>query len=93
MFKYFLLLGSLFLSDSILAGTVSHTGTVTDIRVFSLNYGTYDTGGAAMAVFYVSDMQGACGTAEGRVGISSDHPLYQSVLSMVLAAKSNRIKG
>ncbi len=72
------------------AATIIHTGKVTDIRVFSKNYGTYSVSDTGMAVVYVEGLAGACGTNEGRIAITSDHPLYQSVLSIALAAKMSQ---
>lgn len=69
------------------AATVNHTGKVTDIRVFSKNYSTYNVNDTGMAVIYVEGLAGACGTAERRIAITTDHPLYHSVLSVALAAK------
>ena len=80
-----ILLISLSLNYSAFAITVS--GNVTKLRMFKSDYQTYLGGGVGILTFYVDTLSGACGSNEKRIAISTDHPLYETVFSTVLAAK------
>ena len=40
----------------------------------------------------MDELSGACTSGEKRIAISTDHPLYDSVLSMALSAKISNSK-
>lgn len=70
------------------AAMKSVTGKVTQIQLMGRNYSSYNTEGDAIAFIYVDELPTACGH-EGyhRVGITSEHPAFQVVLSAAMAAK------
>lgn len=70
------------------ANVVQVSGKVKEIWLFSKNYGTYNINDVGVAMIYMDSLQGACGTNNKRIAISTDHPLYQSVLSTALTAKT-----
>ena len=47
----------------------------------------YAETGKGFAAFYIEGLTGSCGGAEKRVGISTNHPLFNTVFSTMLAAK------
>lgn len=80
------LLALCFCCDALAAKTNS-TGVVTKIRMFS-NPDKYDPSARGYAFIYLDQLPGACGSAEKRVAISTDHPLYPSVLSIAVVSKT-----
>jgi hypothetical protein len=63
-------------------------GKITDIQMFNSNYTVYDPNGRGLVGFYMSELSPACGGGIRRVVISSDHPLFNSVVSAALTAKA-----
>ncbi|MBF6058938.1 hypothetical protein [Thiomicrorhabdus heinhorstiae] len=82
------------LSFSVKAEVVKVQGYVTDIWLFSKNYTTYDANDVGLANIHIDSpqLQPACGSGARRIAISTDHPLYSSVMSMALTAKSTHKK-
>jgi hypothetical protein len=83
----------LFCAPAVVSAAVTPVkGLVKDVWIFSKNYSTYNTNDIGLANIYVDspELGPACGVegAPRRIAISTDHPLYQSVLSMVLTAKT-----
>ena len=76
-------------STSAIAGSTKVQGKVSEVWLFSKNYSTYNVNDVGLANIYLegSVIEPACGTGARRVVISTDHPLYQSVVSMALMAK------
>lgn len=70
-----------------LAAKTNSIGIVTKIRMFS-NPDKYDPSVRGFAFIYLDQLPGACGSAERRVAISTDHPLYSSVLSIAVVSKT-----
>ena len=68
---------------------VTHVqGKITRIQIFNSNYGNYNTTGKGYIGFFMSELTPACGTGLKRVIISNDHPLFNTVLSAALTAKT-----
>ena len=82
---------SLFVSPAF-SGTVTVSGAVTDIWMFSGSYTSYNPNDIGLANIYLdsADLEPACGVegAPRRIAISTDHPLYNSVVSLALMAKT-----
>lgn len=74
------------------ANTVQTTGYISKIRTFSNGATTYNTNDIGITNIYVDSLAGACGSNEKRVAIGTDHPLYQSVISMALMAKASNLE-
>lgn len=70
------------------AEVVQVSGKVKEVWLFSENYQTYSPSNVGLAIIYMDTLAGACGTNYRRVAISTDHPLYQSVVSTALTAKT-----
>ena len=83
-FKYFLLVVALVCPLPGYSGVVNVVGTITQIKMFPVQ------GGGAV-VLYMDELQPACAEGNpGRVLISTDHPLFNAVLSTALAAKTTK---
>jgi hypothetical protein len=65
------------------------TGYVTKINLHSDSWSTYNVSDKAMMSIYVEGLPPGCNKVGGdsRVVITTDHPLYNSVYSLVLSAK------
>ncbi|MCE2027959.1 hypothetical protein [Sessilibacter corallicola] len=90
MKRFFLLLVLAISAAPSFAQTTRVTGLISDIWFFSNNFSTYNQAGdTALAVFYIDspELLPACGDGPPRIAISTDHPLYDSVVSAALAAK------
>ncbi len=74
------------------ANVLKATGQISKIRTFAKNYTTYDINDVGLTVIYVDTLTGACDSDEKRVAISTDHPLYQSVVSKALMAKASNLE-
>ena len=88
LFKFCILFIPLCWPMQTLAAMKQVTGKVTQIQLMSRNYSTYSTTGDAVAMIYMDELPDACGhSGYRRVGITSDHPAFQVVLSAAMAAK------
>jgi len=74
------------------ANTIRTTGYISKIRSFSNGASTYNTNDIGITNIYVDSLAGACGSNEKRIVIGTDHPLYQSVVSMALMAKASNLE-
>lgn len=77
-------------STFIFAGTASNTGVISKVMFFANGWSTYNESDDAVMVFYMQPaLPSACGNPnyDGRIAIGVNHPLYESVVSAVLAAK------
>ena len=74
------------------ANTVQTTGYISKIRTFTSGTATYNTNDIGITNIYVDSLAGACGSNEKRVAISTDHALYESVISMALMAKASNLE-
>lgn len=81
---FLLVLGFCF---NVFAAKTNSTGVVSKIRMFS-NPDKYDASARGFAFIYLEQLPGACGSEEKRVAISTDHPLYSSVLSLAVVSKT-----
>lgn len=71
-----------------LAAKKSVTGKITQVQLLGQNYSSYSTAGKAVALLYMDELPEACGhSSYRRVGITSDHPAFQIVVSAAMAAK------
>ena len=66
-------------------------GLIKKIQFTAKTYATYDTSAIGMAFVYLDELPPACGDndANRRFVISTDHALYNSVVSSALAAKAS----
>lgn len=83
----FLLLLALGFCCEVFAAKANSTGVVTKIRMFSTP-DRYDPSARGLMFIYLDELPGACSSAEKRVAISTDHPLYSSVLSIAIVSKT-----
>lgn len=67
-------------------------GVVERIKTFSASPDTYNPANMGYAMIYLNGVEGACGTEENRVAISSDHPLFNTVVSMAMVSKATKTK-
>ena len=74
------------------ANVLKTSGYISKTRTFAKNLTSYNVNDTGLFVIYMDSLGGACGTHEKRVAISSDHPLYQTVVSTALAAKASKAK-
>ena len=65
-------------------------GKINKVKVFSPTFGTYNVDDFGFAMLYMDELPVACGSNERRVGITTDHPLFEAVLSTALTAKATR---
>lgn len=87
-FKYFFFFIASLCSCNSSAAVKSVTGKVTQIQLLGRNYSAYSTAGDAVAMIYLDELPEACGhSGYRRVGITSDHPAFQVVVSAAMAAK------
>jgi len=88
---YFILF---FISLSLQASEViKGEGKITKVRIFANNHAVYNIDSVGFAVIYVDSLGDACeseGGKYGRVIISTDHALYQTVVAIALTAKASR---
>jgi len=78
-------------SSNVFAEIKQIKGEVTDIDLFAKTPSKYDVNDVGLAAIYINspDLLPGCGNSgEKRVIISTDHPLYQSVISLALTAKT-----
>lgn len=86
--KYFLCVFLIASSLDVFSETGENFGKISKIQFFTNDWGTYNEADSALAVFYMDPaLPKACDTGEKRVAIGVNHPLYQSVVSSLLAAK------
>lgn len=91
MKRFFTCITVLFLfAVNVNAGKSSAIGIVKKIRVFSQNPDAYIPSQEGRAYIYVDEVPGACGSNESRVAIGTDHPLFQSVVSLALVSKTTQ---
>ena len=76
-----------FFGANVAAGTI--TAKIEKIELHGYNWGTYNPNDLGVLSLYIEGMPKSCNQNNGqnRVVILTDHPLYQSVYSMALAAK------
>ncbi len=77
-------------SSMYFSAPTGHTGTISKVTFFGGDWGTYNESDDAVMVFYMSpSLPSPCGVSayDGRIVIGVKHPLYDSVVSTVLAAK------
>lgn len=89
MNRFFIIL--IFFSSTVFADITQVRGEVTDIYLFTKNLAKYDVNDVGLAAIYINspDLLPGCGSSGSkRVIISTDHPLYQSVISLALTAKT-----
>jgi hypothetical protein len=86
MFRMLLIL-TLFLSVNSYSG--SYSGKVQQIDLHADKWGVYNPDDKGILSLYLVGMPKSCGEEGGlnRVVITSDHPLFQSVISIALTAK------
>jgi hypothetical protein len=69
----------------------SATGAITEIQTHSASRNPYNTNSLGWTFIYMDELpisNGAgCGTGQNRVIITSDHPLYNTVVALATAAK------
>ena len=72
----------------------SFTGNVQKIDIHSDHWNTYDPTDLGFLSLYIEGMPVSCGQSNGlnRVVITTDHPLFESVLSVALTAKATASK-
>lgn len=86
--KIIFVLVALFVSLNAFSDTVAHSGKISKIMFFANDWGTYSEVDDGVMVFYMNPaLPKACETGDNRVAIGIKHPLYQSIVSSVLAAK------
>ena len=66
-----------FIGANVNAATISRTGQITDVKMFS-----------SIFVIYMNEVDKACGGNHKRVAIKTDNPLFSAVVSSALAAKT-----
>lgn len=80
------------LTVSAQAETVKVKGQVMDVMIFASNYQSYSSSDVGLANIYIDspEMKSPCesGATSGRIAISADHPLFDSVVSMAFIAKT-----
>ena len=86
MFRVILMF-SLFLSVD--AFSAAYTGKVDKIILHADEWNVYNPNDTGILSLYLVGMPKSCGSDDGlgRVVITSDHPLFQSVISLALTAK------
>ena len=78
MKKIFIIVATLiFVSNQAVAATISRTGKVTSVKMFS-----------DVFVIYVDTVDNACGGNHNRVAIKDSDPLFSTVVSTALTAKA-----
>lgn len=74
------------------AETVKVRGVVSDVMIFASDYQNYNTDDIGLANIYIDspEMTSPCtsGASSGRIAISTDHPLYDSVVSLAFVSKT-----
>ena len=67
------------------------TGKITKIEFAAQEFRTYSTNTVGVAFIFMDELPKACSgqSHDNRVAISTDHPLYTSVVSGSLAAKAS----
>ena len=85
-----LLLFSLFSGLVYSDGTAVYSGKIRQIVVFPEEYLAYDENQKGMVAIYIEGLPKGCDVQEGhrRVIMGVSHPLYNSALSLGLAAKA-----
>ena len=91
MRKVLIILLTLISFEAFSANVIKATGQITKIRTFAKNYTTYNINDVGLTTIYVTSLEGACGSNQSRVVISTDHPLYQTVISKALMAKASNL--
>ena len=76
-------------SSSVIATSYGHSGKVLKIDLHNDNWGTYDVNDKGVLSLYIEGLPKSCNQSNGlnRVVITSDHALFDAVLSTALAAK------
>lgn len=76
-------------SFSTYAASASYTGKIEKLNLHGNNWGTYNPNDLGVLNITMKGMPISCGQEDGynRVVITSDHVLFTSVLSIVMAAK------
>ena len=84
----FLILLSLATAFKVHAG--SHFGKITKFDLHSDNWSKYDVNDVGILSFYVEGLPNSCNQENGlnRVVITTEHPLFNAVLSTVISAKT-----
>lgn len=77
-------------SITVHAAKYSATGVVQDIKMFSENPNIYNTEQLGRVFIYLNELPKACASNEKRIAISSNHPLFDSVLSVALVSKTTQ---
>jgi len=85
---YKIVILTLLLSFTAQAEVIKASGKVKEVWLFSKNYTTYNPNDVGLALIYMGTLTGACDTGYKRIAISTDHSLYQSVVSTALTAKT-----
>lgn len=75
-------------SKGAFAGSI--TGAVTQVGTALDSWGTPDVNQKGVFTFNVGGLPKACGSGYGRIVIPTDHPLYNTVVSMVLSAQAQK---
>lgn len=65
-------------------------GKIDKVQVMGMNYFSYSSEGQAIAFIHMENLPPACDNTGGfkRVAITSDHPAFDAVVSMAMAAKA-----
>lgn len=88
MKKIALLLSLLLSTAAFSAELVSHTGKVLKISGHSNSYTTYGVEEKGILFLFLEGLPNACVDGMQRIAITHDHPLYSTLLSVALIAKS-----
>lgn len=90
MKKYLLLILMASIVNISYAARLEVTGIVKKIKIFSSNPDIYNPNDKGLLMIYMDELPVACETPEKRVVITSDHPLFESVLSTALVSKTTQ---
>jgi len=82
----------IFFSAQVHAGKVAQaTGEIYKVMSFTKGYNNYNVNDTGLFTFYMDTLPPACNSKERRVSISTDHPLYQTVVSTILMARASNM--
>lgn len=90
--KYLVLLASIVCAQISFAARIHITGDIDNIQINGQNFDPYSPTGNAVLFIWMDELPIACGNSNGfkRMVITSDHPAYQSVLSIALTAQATQ---
>ena len=71
---------------------MSHTGKIALLSGHSSSYASYDIAQKGIFFIFVEGLPSACGNGMARIAISDDHPLFSTVVSSMMVAKTTGVE-